>query len=151
MEKKITYNSNDISDFKFKHTFDVHFDECDQAGIVHNSNYIKYFERSRTAYVHNLGLKWNVEDIGSDYYVVIGENYCKYINPARFEDSLTIYAKISNVKNSSYRFEYLIVKFDDKNDKNSFIKICEGFSTLVKVTEDYKKASKLSDKFKMLI
>ena len=150
MEKNIRYNSNQTSDFKFSYDFEVHFDECDQAGIVHNSNFIKYFERSRTAYVHNLGLKWNTSDIGKDYYVVIGENYCKYISPAMFEDRLTTFARITNVKNSSYRFEYSIVRFLDKtNDK--FIKICEGFSTIIKVSEDYKKPSKLSDSFKKLI
>ena len=31
----------DKSKYKFSHTFRVHFDETDIAGIVHNSNYIK--------------------------------------------------------------------------------------------------------------
>ena len=148
MIKNISYSSNEICDFKFSYTFEIHFDECDQAGIVHNSNYIKYFERSRTAYVHNLGLRWNAEDIGKDYFVVIGENYCKYISPAKFEDKLTIYSKIAKVKNSSYRFEYLIIRVEEDNTKT---KVSEGFSTIIKVCENYKKPSKLSDGFKELI
>lgn len=135
----------DLSLFKCKQKFLVHFDECDPAGVVHNSSYIKYFERSRTTLIHSLGLKWNVECFGEDYYLVVGENYCKYLMAARYDEELTIYVRITDIKRCTCRFEYIIMRETDNK------RICEGYTTLVKTTADYSKAKQFTKKFKELI
>ena len=133
------FNNFKPEDFKFSTKFMVQFDETDKAGIVHNSNYIKFFERGRTAYIHNLGFKWQVEDVGDDYYVVINENYCRYLAPATFEDILEIHLRISQIKKTSYRFEYLITRGDKS--------IAEGFTTLAKIDPESFRPKRLSERF----
>jgi acyl-CoA thioester hydrolase len=133
---------SDLSKFKFKQTFRVHFDECDPAGVVHNSSYIKYFERSRIAYFRELGLGWNVEDLGSDYYVVVGENYCRYQAPARFDDELTVYVRFTELKRATVKAEYIYRRESDDTT------ICKGHAILVKTTPDYKKAAAFNGKLR---
>jgi len=135
----------DKSNFRFKHKFRVHFDECDSASIVHNSNYIKFFERGRIEYFRNLGITWSQENPDDDYYVVVGENYCRYISPSFFDDVLTIYVRISEVKRATCTFEYIIEREDDK------MLICQGHSKIVRVKPDYSKATSFSERYKNLI
>jgi acyl-CoA thioester hydrolase len=41
---------------KFEHYIDVRYYETDQMGIVHHSNYIRYFECGRMAMLKEVGL-----------------------------------------------------------------------------------------------
>ena len=132
-------------DFKFYKEFDVHFDECDLEGIVHNSNYIKYFERGRVAYFKNLGLSWSKQDLGEDFFVVVGENYCKYKATATCPNTLRIYVRIGQLKSKTCRFEYVIHRPQD--DKL----ICEGYTTIIRVNEEFSKATTFTEKYEKLI
>ncbi|CUS77292.1 acyl-CoA thioesterase, partial [Candidatus Kryptobacter tengchongensis] len=93
--------------FKFKIQVQVRSFDLDSYGIVHNSVYLKYFEIARTEYIRQaLGI-----DPGrffNDFYFVIARNVCNYITPAKFDEILDVYARVSKIGNTSFEMEYLI-------------------------------------------
>ncbi len=93
--------------FKFKIQVQVRTFDLDAYGVVHNSVYLKYFEIARTEYLRQaLGI-----DPGrffNDFYFVIARNVCNYITPARFDEVLDLYTRVSKIGNSSFEMEYLL-------------------------------------------
>ena len=75
---------------------DVRYYETDQMGIVHHSNYIRYFECGRSDLLVKLGLPLTeIEAAGVMMPIVSVE--CKYRIPARFGDTLRIVSIIDSV------------------------------------------------------
>ena len=75
---------------------DVRYYETDQMGIVHHSNYIRYFECGRTDMLKKLGLPIEkIEEAGVMLPVVSVE--CRYKVPARLGDTLRIVSSIDKV------------------------------------------------------
>ncbi|PID27679.1 MAG: hypothetical protein CR982_05145 [Candidatus Cloacimonadota bacterium] len=128
-----------LEEYNFYHKFKIHFDECDMWGIVHNSNYLKYFERGRTEYISNLGFEYCLEDMGEDYYFVIRSNYCEYLKAAKFNQVLRVYVKSTEIKRSSWRVDYIIT---DNEAKDMYAK---GYTVLVKTDSTYTKPRKITD------
>lgn len=74
---------------KFEHNLDVRYYETDQMGIVHHSNYIRYFECGRMAMLDEVGLPMHkIEDTGIMLPIISVE--CRYKYPARLGDRLRI-------------------------------------------------------------
>lgn len=69
--------------------FRVRYYETDAMGIVHHSNYIRWFELGRTEYLRAVSLAYrSLEDrgIGSP---VIGIR-CRYLHPSRYDDLIEL-------------------------------------------------------------
>ena len=50
---------------KFEHELEVRYYETDQMGIVHHSNYVRYFECGRMAMLEQVGLPMHkIEEMG---------------------------------------------------------------------------------------
>jgi acyl-CoA thioester hydrolase len=116
----------DIKDFKHKIQVRVRTFEIDFQGIVHNANYMKYFEIGRIEYKRNLGsrmLKNGAFDDGTK--VVAVHNSLDYRGFAFVDELLNIYTRISWIKNSSFCFEQMI----EKDSDNAIV--CEGKGILV--------------------
>ena len=74
---------------KFEHFLDVRYYETDQMGIVHHSNYIRYFECGRIAMLDQVGLPMHkIEEMGIMLPIISVE--CRYRYPARLGDRLRI-------------------------------------------------------------
>ena len=100
----------DPSQFKYKIPLRVRNYEVDWQGIVHNANYLLYFEIARVEYLKNLGVKVDINTIQHDSKVVLVRNEINYRSPARFDDELEVYSRISFIKNTSFAFEGLLVQ-----------------------------------------
>ena len=75
---------------------DVRYYETDQMGIVHHSNYIRYFECGRSDLLVKIGLPLTeIEAAGVMMPSVSVE--CKYRTPARFGDTLRIVSIIDSL------------------------------------------------------
>ncbi len=75
---------------------DVRYYETDQMGIVHHSNYVRYFECGRTAMLKELGLPIEkIEEAGVMLPVVSVE--CRYKVPARLGDTLRILSMVDTM------------------------------------------------------
>ena len=67
----------------------VRYAETDQMGVVYHSNYFYYFESSRAESIRQLGYTYvDMEKMGIIMPVI--EVHCKYLNPARYDELLTV-------------------------------------------------------------
>jgi acyl-CoA thioester hydrolase len=74
---------------KFEHYIDVRYYETDQMGIVHHSNYIRYFECGRMAMLREVGLPMHkIEEAGVMMPITAVD--CKYRIPAKLGDTLKV-------------------------------------------------------------
>ncbi len=96
----------DISDnrqlFKHEHTITVRNYEIDWQGIVHNGNYLLYFEVARVEYFKDIGLEVDERTIAGSVRIVLVRNELDFIHSATFGDKLTVLTRISSIKNSSF-------------------------------------------------
>ena len=71
----------------FDHKFRVGYVDTDKMGIVHNSNYFRYFEIGRIELMRHLGVSYKtMEDNGVMMPLI--EQYAKYLKPAYFDEEL---------------------------------------------------------------
>ncbi|MBQ6576586.1 MAG: acyl-CoA thioesterase [Bacteroidales bacterium] len=77
----------------FETKFPVRYYETDQMGIVHHSNYIRYFECARNTMMAELG--YPIEQCEADGVTIpIVSVSCRYHHPAKMGDVLTVTAEI---------------------------------------------------------
>lgn len=86
----------------------VNYYETDRMGIVHHSNYIRYFEECRMDLFDQLGLDYvAMEEQGVMIPVLKVE--CEYRLPARFHDRIRIVPKIEKYSGIIFRISYEII------------------------------------------
>ena len=72
----------------------VNYYETDQMGIVHHSNYIRFFEEARIDFLDKIGLNYKkIEDMGLIMPVLGVE--CRYIKPLHFGESFTVNSRLT--------------------------------------------------------
>ena len=76
-----------MSSTGFNYYHRVAFHETDNMGVVHHSNYIKYFEEARVAWLRERDLMRMHIPKGPYVFAVI-EADCRYLRPGRFDDEL---------------------------------------------------------------
>jgi len=93
--------------FNFSTDVKVRFAETDAQGIAHNSNYFVWFEVARVDYLEQFaGGYQRLRDLGIE--AVVLETHVRYLEPARFDDRLRVYARCVDVKGARFRYEYAI-------------------------------------------
>jgi acyl-CoA thioester hydrolase len=93
-------------------TVDVRYYETDQMGIVHHSNYIRYFECGRVDLFSQLGFPVPViEAMGVMLPVVSVE--CRYKTPAKLGDKLRVVSVVESVPMAKMRIKNEIYNQDD--------------------------------------
>lgn len=99
----------------------VIYADTDAMGIVYHANYLKWFEMGRTELMRTLGIV-NSDLEASELYLPVSESFCHYLNPARYDDLLTIKTEIAYVRRASIRFNYEI------RDESDEMKMAEGYT-----------------------
>ena len=85
----------------------VHYYETDQMGIVHHSNYIRWFEEARTAYMDQNGIGYaNVEAQGVQIPVVSVS--CSYKTAVKFDQTIEIHTRLSFFNGVRAIYQYKI-------------------------------------------
>lgn len=80
----------------FETSFPVRYYETDQMGIVHHSNYIRYFECARNLMIREGG--YPIEQCEADGVVIpIVSVECRYRHPAKMGDVVRCTASIDKV------------------------------------------------------
>ena len=93
-------------------TLDVRYYETDQMGIVHHSNYIRYFECGRVDLFSQLGFPVPaIEAMGVMLPVVSVE--CRYKTPAKLGDKLRVVSVVESVPMAKMRIKNEIFNQDD--------------------------------------
>lgn len=75
----------------------VPYADTDQMGVVYYANYLIYFEMLRNELLRKAGLPYvRIEQEG--IMLPVTEAVCKYKNPARYDDMLTISGWVDEIK-----------------------------------------------------
>lgn len=94
--------------FKFSTQIEVRFRDLDALGHVNNAVYLTYFEIARLHYWKRLF----GDEAFSRYSFVVVRAECNYRSPAHAGELLQVFARVSELKRSSFIFEYEIVEGD---------------------------------------
>jgi acyl-CoA thioester hydrolase len=101
-----------------EHFLDVRYYETDQMGIVHHSNYIRYFECGRSAMLKEIGLPVEkIEEAGIMMPVV--SVACRYKVPARLGDTLKVVSIVDDMPRAK-----LEIRSEIYNQSGQLV--CEG-------------------------
>lgn len=93
--------------FRFSTEVTVRFAETDAQGVAHNSNYLVWFEVARVAYLAEYAGGYSaIREQGFESFVL--ESHVRYLQPARFDDRLTIHARVGELRGARFRFDYEI-------------------------------------------
>ncbi|MCL2694613.1 MAG: acyl-CoA thioesterase [Oscillospiraceae bacterium] len=85
----------------------ANFYETDQMGIIHHSNYIRWFEEARVDFMEQIGFGYEKSvELGIDF-ALLGLS-CEYKSMVRFADVVQIEARITGLKNARMSVEYRI-------------------------------------------
>jgi acyl-CoA thioester hydrolase len=95
--------------FKFRARTRVGFSDTDAQGVVYYGRYNPYFDLARVEYLRSLGLlhRRNSGDF------VMRANDVEYFAPARFDDELEIYVRVSRLGRTSVTFEFAAYKIPE--------------------------------------
>jgi acyl-CoA thioester hydrolase len=96
-----------VHGFSFSTDVRVRFAETDAQGIVHNANYLVWFEVARVDYLERFaGGYQRLRDEGVEALVL--ESHVRYIQPARFDDRLVVHARCLDLRGARFRYEYAV-------------------------------------------
>ncbi len=91
----------------FQHSAEVRvrFAETDAQGVVHNSNYLVWFEIARVEFLERVaGGYQRLRDQGLESLVL--EAHVRFLAPAQFDDRLLVHTRCLDVRGARFRFEY---------------------------------------------
>ena len=107
---------------KSEHFLDVRYYETDQMGIVHHSNYIRYFECGRNAMLKELDMPMEKVEASGVMMAVVAVD-AKYKVPAKLGDTLRIVSIIDTPPTAK-----VVVKTEIYNQNEQLV--CTGSVTL---------------------
>ena len=97
----------------YDHLVKIYYKDVDQMGIVYYSRYLEYFEESRTELLASIGLGvTDVEKKGIMLPVIL--SHCEYSIGAKFEQEITVRAKISSIPKSKLHIDYYVFINNEK-------------------------------------
>ncbi len=135
----------DLSTFKHTHSVTVRNYEIDWQGIVHNGNYLLYFEIARVDYFKAIGVKVDERSIKGTIRIVIVRNEIDYLNSATYDDQLKIYTRVSSIKNSSIVCEAVMI------NTNTQLPVAKNVAIMVWTDPKTGKSSAVPDEVRKLV
>ena len=90
----------------------VRFVETDLMGVVHHSNYFRWFEMARVEYLRQVGILLT-DMMAEDIVFPITNVDCKYSASAKFDDYILIEAVLANVSKVKMVFTYRVLREQD--------------------------------------
>ena len=97
---------------EYPYTLRVRYGDTDQMGVAYYANYLYWFEVGRTEFCRAHGKSY-ADWEGEGIFLPVVESHCRYKHHARYEDEITIFTKIAEVKISSVIFECRIEQASD--------------------------------------
>lgn len=92
----------------------VWYVDTDQMGIVHHSNYIRYYEAARSDFMRSLGGFSYAEMERRGVMMPILEVHSKYIASAHFDEMIRVKVWIDEIPRARARFDYEIYSPEGK-------------------------------------
>ena len=93
---------------------EVRYYETDLMGIVHHSNYIRYFEYGRIKMLDEIGLPISKIE-GNGIMLPVVSTFCTYKTPSRMGDTLKIVSTMENMPMAKMKIKTQIFKESSVN------------------------------------
>jgi acyl-CoA thioester hydrolase len=117
--------------FKYSSLTRVGFSDTDAQGIVYYGRYLPYFDQARVEYARHLGMLATGPE---EFEFVMRANAIEYLAPARFDDLLEVFIRVSRIGRTSATYECAAYRVDDD------VLMVTAQQTLVLVDLDERKA-----------
>jgi acyl-CoA thioester hydrolase len=117
--------------FKYAAFTRVGFSDTDAQGIVYYGRYLPYFDLARVEYHRHLGL---LERAMQDEQFVMRASTVEYFAPARFDDLIEIFIRLSRIGRTSATYECAAYRTEDD------VPMVTAAQTLVLVDLDERRA-----------
>ena len=88
----------------------VYYEDTDASSRVYYANYLKYLERGRSDFLYKLGFDHKKLLKKFKFYFVVKSCHIEYIKAAKFEDTLEVETKITNISKAKIEFNQFIYK-----------------------------------------
>lgn len=98
--------------FHFCHRRLVEFADTDLAGIMHFSNFFRFVESAEHAFFRSLGFRVHTANGSEHQGWPRLEVTCKFLKPARFEQTLETCLRIDELRTSSLRYSFWVFVAD---------------------------------------
>lgn len=97
----------------FKHSFRVRWVDTDVAGVMHYSNFLRYFEACEEEFYRSLGIPLN--SVRERYGIMLPrvEVHCVYRAPCRFDDAIEVRLSVREVGEKTITYEFQILRQAD--------------------------------------
>ena len=120
----------------YNHQVDIRirYAHTDQMGYCYYGNYAQFYEIGRVEALRNLGLSYKKIEESGILLPVIDFNI-KFINPAYYDDLITVNTIIKELPSARIKFEYEI--FNESGEKLNF-----GTTTLVFINKKTNRPTK---------
>ncbi len=132
----IKFNNLDGKLINNKHYYPIKifYEDTDAGGIVHHSNYLKFFERARTSLLNLLKIDQIKLSQKHDTKLVVRKGDIIWHKPAKLNDTLLIETCLKYAKNSSITLEQKAFI----NNKNETDLLVTGLFQIVAVNDNFK-------------
>lgn len=88
--------------------FRVRYNETDQMGFAHHSNYLNYFEMARIEWLNKIGFSYAALERQGIVMPVVSVQI-NFKSPAFFDDPLTIKLFVNEIPKASIKIDYIII------------------------------------------
>jgi acyl-CoA thioester hydrolase len=127
--------------FKYSAFTRVGFSDTDAQGIVYYGRYLPYFDLARVEYHRHLGML----RLETAHEFVMRASDIEYLAPARFDDLLEVFIRVSRIGRTSATYEMSAYRVEDDE------LMVTAHQTLVLVDLEARKAAPIPDEFRETI
>ena len=116
----------------FTQSFHVHWVDTDVAGVMHFSNFFRYFEACEEEFYKSIRLP--LTEIREKHGILLPrvEAHCQYKAPCRFEDTIDVTMKIREVAEKTITYDFLVTRKSDEKIA------AEGYVKCIAISKEWK-------------
>jgi acyl-CoA thioester hydrolase len=127
--------------FKYAAYTRVGFSDTDAQGIVYYGRYLPYFDLARVEYHRHLELL----GVETAHEFVMRASTLEYLAPARFDDLLEVFVRLSRIGRTSATYECAAYRLDDD------VLMVTSLQTLVLVDLEERRAAAIPESYRRAI
>lgn len=121
----------------FKIIYRVSWVDTDAAGVVHFSNYFRFFEKAEEEFYQHLGFSFATSEVTKDLWFPRVEAFSQYKRPAKYNDLLEIELTVEEVKEKTVKYGFSIFK------KETSELLVNGYLVIVAADKKLGKATRI--------
>jgi acyl-CoA thioester hydrolase len=121
----------------FKIIYRVSWVDTDAAGVVHFSNYFRFFEKAEEEFYQHLGFSFESSEVTKGLWFPRVEAFSQYKRPAKYNDLLEIELTVEEVKEKTVKYGFSVFK------KETSELLANGYLVIVAADKKLGKATRI--------